>query len=101
MIARATDEFTDNGTSGWTYEKAYASISNGAVRVGTTSGKGVLVSPSLPAFDEESLAIRVTAWRQSTSDGVDMPVGVVSGDVTNIVGVVIVHVMVYASAGSV
>ena len=82
------DEFTDNGTSGWTYEKAYASISNGAVRVGTTSGKGVLVSPSLHAFDEESLAIRVTAWRQSTSDGVDMPVGVVSGDVTNFVGVV-------------
>ena len=82
------DEFTDNGTSGWTYEKAYASISNGAVRVGTTSGKGVLVSPALPAFDEESLAVRITAWRQSTSDGIDMPVGVVSGDVTNIVGVV-------------
>lgn len=82
------DEFTDNGTSGWTYEKAYASISNGAVRVGTTSVKGVLVSPALPAFDEESLAVRITAWRQSTSDGVDMPVGVVSGDVTNFVGVV-------------
>ena len=82
------DEFTDNGTSGWTYEKAYASISNGAVRVGTTGDKGVLVSPPLPVFDEESLALRITAWRQSTSDGVDMPVGVVSGDVTNIVGIV-------------
>ena len=44
------DEFTDNGTSGWTCEKAYASISNGAVRIGTTSDKGVLVSPPLPAF---------------------------------------------------
>ena len=82
------DEFTDNGTSGWTYEKAYASITNGAVRVGTTSGKGVLVSPALQVFDEESLAIRITAWRQAAGDGVDMPVGVVSGDVTNIVGVV-------------
>ena len=82
------DEFTDNGTPGWAFEKAYASITNGAVRVGTTSDKGVLVSPALPAFDEESLAVRITAWRQSTSDGIDMPVGVVSGDVTNIVGVV-------------
>lgn len=82
------DEFTDNGTSGWTYEKAYASISNGAVRVGTTSDKGVLVSPSLPAFSEAPLTIRITAWRQTTNEGVDMPVGVVSGGVTNIVGVV-------------
>lgn len=82
------DEFTDNGTTGWTYEKAYASISNGAVRVGTTSDKGVLVSPSLPAFSETPLTLRITAWRQATTDGVDMPVGVVSGSETNIVGVV-------------
>ena len=82
------DEFTDEGTSGWTFEKAYASISNGAVRVGTTSDKGVLVSPPLPAFAETPLTFRITAWRQATTDGVDMPVGVVSGSVTNIVGVV-------------
>lgn len=82
------DEFTDNGTPGWTYEKAYASISNGAVRVGTTSDKGVLVSPSLPAFSETPLTLRITAWRQTTEEGRDMPVGVVSGGVTNIVGVV-------------
>ena len=82
------DEYTDNGTPGWTYEKAYASISNGAVRVGTTSDKGVLVSPSLPAFSETPLTLRITAWRQTTSEGTDMPVGVVSGGVTNIVGVV-------------
>ena len=83
------DDFTDNGTPGWTFEKAYASISNGAVRVGTTSDKGVLVSPPLPAFSETPLTLRITAWRQATTDGVDMPVGVVSGDVTNIVGVVV------------
>ena len=83
------DEFTDNGTTGWTFEKAYASISNGAVRVGTTSDKGVLVSPPLPAFSETPLTLSITAWRQTTSDGVDMPVGVVSGGVTNIVGVVV------------
>ena len=82
------DEFTDNGTSGWTFEKAYASISNGAVRVGTTSDKGVLVSPSLPAFSEMPLTLRITAWRQTTDEGRDMPLGVVSGGVTNIVGVV-------------
>ena len=82
------DEFTDNGTAGWTYEKAYASISNGAVRIGTTSDKGVLVSPPLPAFSESPLTLRVTAWRQTTDEGRDMPLGVVSGGVTNIVGVV-------------
>jgi len=82
------DEFTDNGTTGWTFEKAYASISNGAVRVGTTSDKGVLVSPSLPAFSEAPLTIRITAWRQTADEGRDMPLGVVSGGVTNIVGVV-------------
>ena len=82
------DEYTDNGTPGWTYEKAYASISNGAVRVGTTSDKGVLVSPPLPAFSEAPLTIRITAWRQTTDEGRDMPLGVVSGGVTNFVGVV-------------
>ena len=82
------DEYTDNGTPGWTFEKAYASISNGAVRVGTTSDKGVLVSPSLPTFSESPLTLRITAWRQTTDEGRDMPVGIVSGDVTNIVGVV-------------
>ena len=82
------DEFTDSGTSGWTFEKAYASISNGAVRIGTTSDKGVLVSPELPTLAEAPLTLRVTAWRQSTSDGTDMPVGVVSGGVTNIAGVI-------------
>ena len=82
------DEFTDNGTPGWTFEKAYASVSNGAVRIGTTSDKGILVSPPLPAFSETQLAIRITAWRQTTGEGTDMPLGIVSGDVTNIVGVV-------------
>lgn len=82
------DEFTDNGTVGWTYEKAYASVSNGAVRIGTTSDKGILVSPPLSAFSETQLAIRITAWRQTTGEGTDMPLGIVSGDVTNIVGVV-------------
>jgi len=81
------DEFTDNGTTGWTFEKAYASISNGAVRVGTTSDKGVLVSPSLNVSGS-ALTLRVTAWRQTTSEGTDMPIGVVSGGVTNIVGVI-------------
>ena len=82
------DEFTDYGTSGWEYSKAYASISNGAVRIGTTSDKGYLVSPPLTHVSGSGLALRITAWRQTTGDGTDMPVGVVSGGVTNIAGVV-------------
>lgn len=82
------DSYTDSGNSGWHTETVYAYSQEGTVRVGNTKNKGVLVSPALPAFDEESLAVRITAWRQSTSDGVDMPVGVMSGDVTNFVGVV-------------
>jgi len=82
------DEFTDNGATGWTFEKAYASISNGAVRIGNTEDKGVLVSPPLPAFSESPLTLRITAWRQTAGDGADMPLGIVSGDVTNVVGVV-------------
>ena len=82
------DEFTDDGTSGWTFERAYASISNGAVRVGTTSDKGVLVSPGLSGLSGAPFTLRITAWRQTTSEGTDMPLGVVSGGVTNIVGVI-------------
>ncbi len=82
------DEFTDNGTSGWAFEKAYASISEGAVRIGTTSDKGYLVSPSLTEVSGQNLTLRITAWRQTTSEGTDMPVGVVSDGVTNIVGVI-------------
>ena len=83
------DEFTDNGTAGWEFDKAYASISNGAVRIGTTSDKGYLVSPSLTAVSGQGLTLRITAWRQATSDGTDMPIGVVSGGVTNIVDVIV------------
>ena len=82
------DEFTDNGTSGWEFEKAYASISEGAVRIGTTSDKGYLVSPSLTEVSGQNLTLRITAWRQTTSEGTDMPIGVVSDGVTNIVGVI-------------
>lgn len=82
------DSYTDSGASGWHAETVYAYSQEGTVRVGNTKNKGVLVSPPLAAFPETPLTLRITAWRMSTSDGVDMPVGVVSGDVTNIVGVV-------------
>lgn len=83
------DSYTDSGASGWHAETVYAYSQEGAVRVGNTKNKGVLVSPPLPAFSETPLALRITAWRQTTEEGRDMPVGVVSGGVTNIVGVVV------------
>ena len=82
------DSYTDSGASGWHAETVYAYSQEGAVRVGNTKNKGVLVSPPLPAFSETPLALRITAWRQTTDEGRDMPLGVVSGGVTNIVGVV-------------
>ena len=83
------DEFTDDGTAGWEFDKAYASISDGAVRIGTTSDKGYLMSPSLTEVSGQDQTLRITAWRQTTSEGTDMPIGVVSGGVTNIVGVIV------------
>ena len=82
------DSYTDSGASGWYAETVYAYSQEGVVRIGNTKAKGLLVSPLLPAFSESPLTLRVTAWRQATTDGVDMPLGIVSGDVTNIVGVV-------------
>ncbi len=82
------DSYTDSGASGWHAETVYVYSQEGAVRVGNTKNKGVLVSPPLPAFSETPLALRITAWRQTTDEGRDMPLGVVSGGVTNIVGVV-------------
>ena len=82
------DSYTDSGASGWHAETVYAYSQKGTVRVGNTKNKGVLVSPPLPAFSEAPLTLRITAWRQTTDEGRDMPLGVVSGGVTNIVGVV-------------
>ena len=82
------DSYTDSGASGWHAETVYAYSQEGTVRVGNTKNKGVLVSPPLPAFSETPLTLCITAWRQTTDEGRDMPLGVVSGGVTNIVGVV-------------
>ncbi len=82
------DSYTDSGASGWHAETVYAYSQEGTVRVGNTKNKGVLVSPPLPAFSGSPLTLRITAWRQTADEGRDMPLGVVSGGVTNIVGVV-------------
>lgn len=80
------DEWADH--TGWTCEKVAASATPGAVRVGQSSAKGVLVSPPLPSFSESPLTLRITAWRQTTSEGTDTPLGIVSGGETNIFGYV-------------
>jgi len=85
---RFKKEHTDSGTSEWIGESAYICSYAGAVRIGTTKGKGSLVSPSLPSFSDLPLTLRITAWRQTTSEGQDMPLGIVSGGETNIVGYV-------------
>ena len=73
---------------GWNWYKVYASVEAGAVRIGNTSTKGVLVLPTLPEIAGQPFALRIRARRQDVSDGTDMPVGVVSGNRTNIVDVV-------------
>lgn len=80
--------YTDSGESAWTFDKVYAHSVAEMVRIGNTSAKGVLVSPPLPVLFGSSLTLRVTAWRQATGDGQDMPLGVVSGGETNIFGFV-------------
>ncbi len=80
--------YTDSGESAWTFDKVYAHSVAEMVRIGNTSAKGVLVSPPLPVLSGSPLTLRVTAWRQATSDGEDMPLGIVSGGVTNIFGFV-------------
>ena len=81
-------EHTDSGQAEWAGVKAYICSYAGAVRIGTTSAKGFLVSPPVSDVAGDPLTLRIRAWRMSPSDGVDMPLGVVSGGVTNIVGVV-------------
>ena len=73
---------------GWVWYKVYASVEAGAIRIGNTSAKGVLVLPPMPEIARRPFALRIRARRQDASDGTDMPVGVVSGDRTNIVDVV-------------
>lgn len=81
-------EHTDSGQAEWAGVKAYICSYAGAVRIGTTIAKGFLVSPPVSDVAGDPLTLRIRAWRMTPSDGVDMPIGVVSGDVTNIVGVV-------------
>ena len=80
--------YTDSGNSQWTFYKVYAHSEAGTVRVGNTSTKGVLVSPPLPNLGYSQLTFRIVAWRQTTGEGQDMPLGIVSGGETNIFGVV-------------
>ena len=83
--------YTDSGEADWRFDKVYAHSEAGKVRIGNTSAKGVLVSPEVGSAvaTGENMALRITAWRQATSDGTDMPIGVVSDGVTNIVGVIV------------
>ena len=73
---------------GWSWHKVYASVEAEAIRIGNTSARGVLVLPPMPWIAGKPFALRVRARRQDAGDGTDMPVGVVSGDRTNIVDVV-------------
>ena len=81
--------YTDSGESAWTFDKVYAHSEAAMVRIGNTSAKGVLVSPALgdAVAISEQLVLRVHAWKQESKDGDFMPIGIVSGDVTNVVEV--------------
>ena len=80
--------YTDSGESPWAFYKAYAHSEAGMVRVGNTSTKGALVSPPLPKWDDSQLTFLIVSWRQTTSEGQDMPLGIVSGGETNIFGAI-------------
>ena len=84
--AKFRKEHTDSGESEWVGDKAYICAVAGAVRIGTTTSRGALVSPPLPPLGSSQLTFRITAWRQTTGEGWDMPLGIVSGGETNIFG---------------
>ena len=81
--------YTDSGESAWTFDKVYAHSEAGMVRIGNTSAKGVLVSPALGDVVTvgDSLTLRVRVCKQESKDGDFMPIGIVSGDITNILEV--------------
>ena len=66
----------------------YPSTVAGAVRLGggEKGREGVLTSPPLPSG--AAWHLRMRAWRYSADDGTDMPIEIVSGDVTNRIAVV-------------
>ena len=81
--------YTDSGESAWTFDKVYAHSEAGMVRIGNTSAKGVLVSPALgdAVAVGDPLVLRIRVSKQTSGDGDFMPIGIVSGDITNIVEV--------------
>lgn len=81
--------YTDSGESAWAFDKVYAHSEAGMVRVGNTSAKGVLVSPALgdAVAVSDPLVLRIHVCKQESKDGDFMPVGIVSGDATNILEV--------------
>jgi len=82
--------YTDSGESAWTFDKVYAHSEAGMVRIGNTSAKGVLVSPPLgeAVAIGEPLVLRIRVCKQASSDGDFMPIGIVSGDITNVLEVI-------------
>ena len=84
------DSYTDDNTPGWRFKTVYACSEAGAIRIGGSTTQGVLASPCLPRFQQQSPTLRIRAKRQDDSDGTNLTVCVISeGDgVTNNVAVI-------------
>lgn len=80
------DNFAQN--SGWEGLNVFATASAGVVRIGSSSQKGWLMTPSLTSFAASSLTLRFKAWRYSKDSGVDMPIRMISGSITNDLAVI-------------
>ena len=80
---------TDNGTHGWTCDRVYRSLLHGAIRVGSSSAAGWIATPPFEsAYFGDSVALRICACATNSSESVRMSVAIVSGAVTNDLGVV-------------
>ena len=82
--------YTDSGAAKWTFDNyVYASVSNGAVRIGNTTKQGVLVTPPLPHFVLLTPTLRIRAMRQESDDAANMPIMIVSEGATNDIGEIV------------
>ena len=80
---------TDDKTAGWTCDRVYRSLLQGAIRVGSSGAAGWIATPPFEnAYSGEYLAIRLRACATNSSEVVQIPISIVSGGATNDLGVV-------------
>ena len=80
---------TDDKTAGWTCDRVYRSLLQGAIRVGSSGAAGWIATPPFEnAYSGECLAIRLRACATNSSEAVQIPISIVSRGTTNDLSVV-------------